>query len=140
MTRWKFWEKGSGGGSPDYYEEGVALVSQELYHEALTSFRLALKQTPDDAATLEHMAVAYTHIGLAEDAGRAYEQAIELRPKSPSAHYGLAFILLKDERRDEAALHLRQFLDLAHPDREDDRQIEHARRTLSRLTPPAPAD
>lgn len=139
MTWWKFWEKGSVSGSPDYYDEGVALVEQELYHEALTSFRLALKQEPDDAATLEHMAVAYTHIGLAEEAGRAYAQAIELRPRSPSAHYGLAFILMKDGQPADAAGHLRKFLDLAQPDREDERQIEHARRTLTKLIPSAEA-
>lgn len=133
MTWWKFWEKGSGGRSPDYYEEGVALVDQELYHEALTSFRLALKQNPDDAATLEQMAVIYTHIGLPEDAVRAYARAIELRPRSPSAHYGLAFLQLREGRHFEAAGHLRAFLEYAKPDRVDDRQIAHARRTLDRL-------
>ena len=56
MTWWKFWEKGASGRSPDYYEEGVVLVGQELYHEALTSFRLALKEDPDDPAPLPDMA------------------------------------------------------------------------------------
>ena len=136
MTWWKFWEKGSGA-EPDYYEEGVALVRQELYHEALTSFRLALKQRPDDAATLEQMAVVYTHIGLVEDAARAYRQALDLRPRSPSAHYGLAFLEVKEGRGEEAVGHLRSFLELARPDREGERQIEHARRTLERLDPEA---
>ena len=140
MTWWKFWERASGAGAPDYYEEGVALVRQELYHEALTSFRLALKANPDDAATHEQMAVAYTHIGLVEDARRAYRFAIDLRPRSPSAHYGLAFLLLRDGGSEEAAVHLREFLDLAQADREDDRQIEHARRTLARLTAGTPGE
>ncbi|MDX1394473.1 MAG: tetratricopeptide repeat protein, partial [Gemmatimonadota bacterium] len=133
MTWWKFWERDSTSGSPDYYEEGVALVGQELYHEALTSFRLALKSNPDDPATLEQMAVVYTHIGLPDDAERAYTRAIELRPRSPSAHYGLAFLQMKNGRRFEAEGHLRAFLEYARPDRVDDRQIAHARRTLERL-------
>lgn len=134
MTWWKFWDKVSGA-EPDYYEEGVALLGQELYHEALTSFRLALKARPDDAATLEHMAVVYTHIGLVEDAARAYGQALDIRPRSPSAHYGLAFLKVREGRNEEAVKHLTAFLDLARSDREDERQIEHARRTLDRLAP-----
>jgi Flp pilus assembly protein TadD len=139
MTWWKFWEQGSGSGNPDYYDEGVALVDRELYHEALTSFRLALKANPDDPAALEQMAVVYTHIGLHEDAARAYAAAIELRPRSPSAHYGLAFLQVRAGQRFEAAGHLRAFLEYAKPDRVDDRQIEHARRTLDRLNPPEAA-
>ena len=30
---------------PDYYEEGTVLLHQEKYHEALTSFRLALRES-----------------------------------------------------------------------------------------------
>jgi Flp pilus assembly protein TadD len=134
MVWWKFWEQQSGGSrSPDYYEEGVALVRQEMYHDALTSFRLALRHGADDAATLEQMAVVYTHIGLPEDAIKAYSEALDLRPRSTSAHYGLAFLLLKAGQPDGAAKHLSFFLDHAVVDREDPRQVEHAQRTLARL-------
>ena len=136
MTWWKFWAKSGAGAAPDYYEEGVALLRREFYHEALTSFRLALKEHPDDAATLEQMAVAYTHIGLPDDAARAYRRALDLRPDSPSAHYGLAFLRLKAGRRPDAIRHLEAFLQHARLDREDARHIEHARRTLVRLSGP----
>jgi Flp pilus assembly protein TadD len=132
MAWWKFWEQ-SAGRTPDYYEEGVVLVRQEMFHDALTSFRLALKTRPDDPATLEHMAVAYTHIGLPEEAVRSYQRALAIRPQSPSAHYGLAFLLLKHGRRDEASHHLEAFLSHARPGREEERHIVHARRTLERL-------
>jgi Flp pilus assembly protein TadD len=134
MVWWKFWEQESGaGGSPDYYEEGVALVRQELYHDALTSFRLALRHGADDAATLEQMAVVYTHIDLPDDAIRAYREALRIRPKSTSAHYGLAFLLIKAGQPEGATEHLRFFLDNAVADREDPRQVDHAQRTLARL-------
>ncbi len=132
MDWWKFWEKRPRPG-PDYYEEGVALLDRELYHDALTSFRLALRARPDDAATHEQMAVAYTHIGLHEEASRAYRRALELRPTSPSAHYGLAFLMLKSGQTPEAATHLKAFLSHARPGREEARHLEHARRTLQRL-------
>jgi len=133
MTWWKVWEKDSGRGSTDYYEEGVALVGQELYHEALTSFRLALKDRPDDPATLEQIAVTYTHIGLLDEAARSYLRALELRPRSPAAHYGLAFLLLRSGEEEDAAAHLRAFLEQARRDGEEARQIDHAERTLARL-------
>lgn len=135
MVWWKFWARNgtNGMGSPDYYEEGVALLRQERYHDALTSFRLALKQRPDDPATLEQIAVVYTHIGLTDDAVRSYARALDVRPRSPAAHYGLAFLLLRNGRGDRAREHLEAFLAHARPGREDARHIEHARRTLERL-------
>ncbi len=134
MTWWKFWQtNGGGGGHPDYYEEGVALLRQELYHDALTSFRLALKARPGDAATLEQMAVAYTHIGLFQEAVRSYRTALQVRPNSPAAHYGLAFLLLRAGHQRDAMRHLQAFLQNAKPDREEPRHVEHARRTLARL-------
>lgn len=133
MTWWKFWDKDSGRGSPDYYDEGIVLVGRELYHEALTSFRLALKEKPDDPATLEQMAVSYTHIGLIDEAVREYRRALEIRPRSPSAHYGLAFLLLKNGFGEDAAGHLRAFLEHVRRDSEEARQIDHAERTLEKL-------
>jgi tetratricopeptide (TPR) repeat protein len=141
MAWWKFWEReASGRRVTDYYEEGVALVRQERHHDALTSFRLALRQRPDDAATLEQMAVVYTHIGLPDEAVKSYQRALELRPTSTSAHYGLAFLLLKAGHTEAAVVHLEAFLRRAKSDRDDPRQMEHARRTLGRVTgagPPA---
>jgi len=135
MAWWKIWDKngGSGGRAPDYYEEGVILSRQDLHHDALTSFRLALKQRPSDSACLEQMAVAYTHIGQFDEAVRCYSSALELRPQSPSAHYGLAFLLLKAGAQREATGHLEAFLEHARPDREETRHLAHARRTLQRL-------
>ena len=135
MTWWKFWERGPHEKRAlDYYEEGVALVRQEQYQQALTSFRLALRQRPDAAATLEQIAVVYTHIGLPDDAVKSYQRALELRPTSTSAHYGLAFLLLKAGHTEAAVVHLEAFLRRASPDREEPRHIEHAQKTLARVT------
>jgi len=133
MAWWKIWGRNGGDGrGPDYYEEGVQLARRGLYHDALTSFRLALKARPTDPATLEQIAVIYTHIGLQDEAVRAYGTALELRPASPSAHYGLAFLLLKTGAELEAMEHLKAFLANAR-DPEEAKHLEHARRTLERL-------
>ncbi len=121
---------------PDFYEEGVELVRQELYHEALISFRLSLKYNPRHPATLEQMAVVYTRIGLTDDAVRAYGVALEERPRSTAAHYGLAFLLLRKGAERDASRHLQEFLAHARGDREEPRHLEHARRTLKRLGVP----
>ena len=131
MTWWKFWERGPHEKRAlDYYEEGVALVRQEQYQQALTSFRLALRQRPDAAATLEQIAVVYTHIGLPDDAVKSYQRALELRPTSTSAHYGLAFLLLRRGETQTAAGHLQSFLANPPRDAEAQKWIDHARHAL----------
>ncbi len=134
MPWWKFREKRGSTAGPDYYEEGVALVRQELYHEALTSFRLALRAKPDDRATIEQMAVVYTHIGLTDEAIKSYRDALRLRPDSPSAHYGLAFLLLKEGDTESARTHLEAFLETEPVGWDEDRHVKHARETLERIS------
>ena len=133
MSRWKFWKQGRGQEKPtDYYAEGIALIEVGHYHEALTSFRLSLRERPDDPATIEQMAVAHTHIGVTDEAVKLYRQALRIRP-SPSGHYGLAFLLLHRGVTDEAAEHLRAFLGAAPDPADAEKHIRHARETLARL-------
>jgi len=134
MPWWKFWEDlQPSNGSPDYYEEGVSLTRQELFHEALTCFQLALKAKPDDPATYEQMAVAYTHIGLVDEAVKRYRESLRIRPNSPSAHYGLAFLLLREGDRAGATGHLEAYLASDAASWEEDRHVKHARDTLEQL-------
>jgi Flp pilus assembly protein TadD len=118
----------------DFYQEGTDLLRQEKFHEALTSFRLALRENPNDTDVLQQIAVTYTHIGMTDEAVRTYRRVLELRPHASGAHYGLAFLLLQRGAVDEAVAHLRAFL--AHPPRLADarRHIDHARATLAELT------
>lgn len=140
MPWWKFWEGEEGGKeTPDYYEEGVSLARQERYHEALTSFRLALRERPDDPATLEQMAVVYTQIGVTDEAVKLYRRALSLR-NSPAAHYGIAFLLLRRGAPEEAAEHLGAFLRAAPSGPDAEQHVRHARETLERLEREAPSE
>lgn len=123
-----------GSQETDYYSEGTDLLRQEKYHEALTSFRLALRGDPGDTDALQQMAVTYTHIGMTDEAVRTYRRVLDLKPHASGAHYGLAFLLLQRGSVDDAVAHLRAFL--AHPPRLDEasRHIEHARVKLAELT------
>ena len=121
-------------GETDFYQEGVELLQTEKFHEALTSFRLALREDPNDTDVLQQIAVTYTHIGMTDEAVRTYRRVLELRPNAAGAHYGLAFLLLQRGSREDGVAHLRAFL--AHPPRfaEAERHIAHARATLGELT------
>lgn len=119
--------------SVDYYAEGVQLLRSGHYHEAVTSFRLALRENPNDSAVLQQIAIAYTRIGMTEEAARTYRSVLQADPEASGAHYGLAFLLLREGRGEEAVTHLRSFLKLAPRTAEAARHIEHARATLGEL-------
>lgn len=123
----------------DYYREGVELLAAGNYHEALTSLRLALRESPDDVTILQQIAVAQTRIGMTSEAYKSYRQALERDPKASGAHYGLAFLLLHEGRHAEAAEHLKAFLESPPTGPDVDRHIMHARRTLSELQAAAEA-
>jgi tetratricopeptide (TPR) repeat protein len=123
----------------DYLNEALALERQGDYEAALTSYRLALRDNPNDPRILQNMAIAFTKTGQAEEAIRHYRRALSLDDTLVGAHYGLAFRLKEKGERVEAVQHLRAFL--ARPPRGPDaeRWIRHAEATLRELEQsPAP--
>src|SRR5213595_3650002 len=138
-----FWRRLFGGGGSsgddlkpqrlDYLNEALALERQGDYDAALTSYRLALRDLPNDARILQNMAIAFTKTRRFDEAIRHYRRALELDASLAGAHYGLAFLLLQRGDLDGAAQHLKTFL--AHPPRGPDAQkwIEHATQTLHDL-------
>ncbi len=133
MAWWRNLISGRGepsSGPTDYYQEGVELLRGERHHDALTSFRLALRESPNDTDVLSQIAVTYTHIGMTDEAIRTYRRVLELRPTASGAHYGLAFLLLQRGSREDGIAHLKAFLANPPAIAEAQRHIEHARRTL----------
>src|SRR5690606_9442299 len=126
-----------GGGAEeekvDYYQEGLSLLQAGHFHEALTSFRLALRESPSDPAVLQQIAIAYTRIGMTDDAAKMYRTVLERDPDASGAHYGLAFLYLREGKEDEAVQHLRAFLGSPPQGPEAGRHVAHARKTLEEL-------
>lgn len=118
----------------DYYGEGVDLLQAGKYHEALTSFRLAQREAPNDPAVLQQIAITYTRIGMTDEAIRTYRSVLAEDAQAAGAHYGLAFLLLREGRKDDAAEHLRAFLAAPPEGPEAQRHIDHARDTLATLS------
>ena len=130
------WNKLFGGGEAprvDYYNEGVELLTDGKFHEALTSFRLALKVAPGDATVLQQIAICYTRIGMTEEAAKTYRHVLQKNPAAAGANYGLAFLLLRGEDPESAIKYLEAFLAQAPKDGDAEDHVSHARSTLARL-------
>lgn len=135
-----FWRRLVGGTSgrdkrqTDFLSEALDLESRGDFANALTSYRLALRERPDDIGVLQNMAIAFSKTSQPEEAIRTYRRALQLAPDLAGAHYGLAFLLLKRGDTTHAGHHLEAFL---RNSREDDasstRFRAHARKTLDQL-------
>jgi len=117
----------------DYLSEAIALERQGDFDAALTSYRLALRDQPNDPKILQNIGIAYSKIGRVEEAMRAYRRALQVAPEQSGAHYGLAFLLLKRGDRAGAMSHLESFLNRPPADGEMERWVRHAQQTLTAL-------
>ena len=136
-----WWSRLTGGGSKsgaraqsvDYLGEALALERQGDYDAALTSYRLALRDQPNNYRALQNMAIAFSKTGRQEEAIRAYKRALEIQPTLSGSHYGLAFLLIKRGSVADAAYHLEAFLMNPPTGPDAERWIAHARATLDQL-------
>jgi tetratricopeptide (TPR) repeat protein len=134
------WKRLFGGRRPelqpqrlDYLNEALALERQGDYEAALTSYRLALRDHPNDLRVLQNMAIAFTKTHRYDEAIRTYRRALEVDGTLAGAHYGIAFLLKNRGDTEAAARHLRAFL--GHPPRgaEAQRWVEHAEQALAEI-------
>lgn len=137
MTWWRRLVGGSSGRDPrqpDFLAEALDLESRGDYPNALTSYRLALRERPDDLGVLQNIAIAFSKTGQPEEAIRTYRRALQIAPESTGAHYGLAFLLLKRGEVEHATTHLESFLRYStEQDPTSARFRAHAERTLARI-------
>jgi tetratricopeptide (TPR) repeat protein len=117
----------------DYLNEALALERQGDYDAAITSYRLALRDHPNEPRILQNLAIAFSRTGKADDAIRHYRKALEADATLAGAHYGLAFLLLRRGETADATHHLKAFL--GNPPRGVDAQkwIGHAEQALRDL-------
>lgn len=137
-----WWQRITGGSSEragssrttDYLAEAIDLEARGDFANALTSYRLALRQRPDDPKVLLNIAIAFSKTSQPEEAIRSYRRALELQPALSGAHYGLAYLLLKRSDSAGCAAHLEAFLRTTRRDGESARFVAHAERTLASLS------
>ena len=117
----------------DYLNEAMALERQGDLAGAITSYRLGLRDNPNDLTILQNIAIAFSKTGQAEEAIRHYRRAHATDPTLSGAHYGLAFLLLKKGDSGKAAEHLQAFLARPPKGPDADKWISHATTTLQQL-------
>jgi tetratricopeptide (TPR) repeat protein len=136
-----WWSRLTGGKSDgdlkpqrlDYLSEAMALERQGDFDAALTSYRLALRDRPNDTKILQNMAIAFTRTNRPDEAIRCYRSALDIAPDLSGAHYGLAFLFLKRGDRSGAEKHLEAFLAKPPSGPEAERWIRHAKETIETL-------
>lgn len=144
MTWWRRLVGGTSGRSSrptDFLTEALELESRGDYSNALTSYRLALRERPDDLRVLQNIAIAFSKTGQPEEAIRTYRRALQIDPNLAGAHYGLAFLLLKRNDTVHVGMHLEAYL--RNSNETDGRSMrfrEHAQKTLDELSGVTPAD
>jgi tetratricopeptide (TPR) repeat protein len=117
----------------DYLNEAMALERQGDLAGAITSYRLGLRDNPNDLTILQNIAIAFSKTGQAEEAIRHYRRALALDSGLSGSHYGLAFLLLKKGDTERAAEHLRHFLARPPKGPDAERWIRHAESVLGEL-------
>ena len=132
------WQRlfGSGRSSPqrlDYLNEAMALERQGDLAGAITSYRLGLRDNPNDLTILQNIAIAFSKTGQPEEAIRHYRRALAIDPTLSGSHYGLAFLLLKRGDGAKAAEHLRQFLGRPPKGPDAEKWVRHAEGVLAEI-------
>jgi tetratricopeptide (TPR) repeat protein len=118
---------------PDFVAEGLSLEKSNDLDGALTSYRLALRTSPDDPKILLNMAIVFTKSARYDEAIRTYRKILESAPTHPGANYGVAFLLMKKGDAEGAIQHLETFLVATPSGADSGRWISHAQATLRSL-------
>ena len=77
----------------------------EDYRTAVSIYGDAAAKRPNNARARLNLGVALYKLGQVEPARQAIQQALDLKPNYPDAHYYMGIIVLGDTKPDRAALH-----------------------------------
>src|SRR5512140_1794205 len=86
MSWWRRLTGGNAHAAPkpkrlDYLSEALTLERQGDYDAALTSYRLALRDSPNEPKIHVNMAIAFSRTGRLDEAIRSYRRALEIAPE-----------------------------------------------------------
>lgn len=116
------WVESLGEVTPDYarlfHGQGVSLLKDGRYEEAIANFRKALEEDLSHAGAHGNMGLAYERLGDLPRAKQAYLRAIELQSDFEQAHFNLARLALSEGNVDQAISSLRWTIEIS-PDHAD---------------------
>jgi hypothetical protein len=90
---------------------GLALSMQGKNDEAIQQYEMAVK-IKDDSAMETNLANVYEQVKRYDDAIKAYQHALTLNPKNPSAHCNLGWALMQQGKIDEAIIEFQKTIEL----------------------------
>jgi tetratricopeptide (TPR) repeat protein len=93
-----------------YNEDGVHLFQHGDYVQARASFQAALALRPEDAALSYNLGQCYDRLGDPASAERAYSECLQRAPNHADGRHALAVLLVRGNRRDEAARMVQDWL------------------------------
>ena len=92
-----------------YYNLGLLYMTHGKVDEAIPYFRQALGQNPRFTEAKIKLAVALSRKETSQEALDLLQEAVQLEPDNPEAHYRLGLLLTKTGRRDEGERELELF-------------------------------
>lgn len=95
-----------------YLNLGRTLLSLGKPHEAIASYREALRLKPGEARAQISLGVALKELGQLEAAAACFQRAVELNPNDAAAHSNLGSTLALQQRPDDAIACYRRALEL----------------------------
>lgn len=94
----------------DYNQDGLFQFRQGNYRDARESFQAALDLKPGDAALLYDIGECYDRLGDGARAERYYQECLQRSPNHEACRHALAVLLVRQQRRDEAARMIEDWL------------------------------
>jgi len=85
---------------------GRLAFEAKRYTEAAAEFRSAVAAKPDSVAAHVNLGVALTQTGDLKGASDEFEATLRIDSQNATAHYNLALLLARDNRHEQAIVHL----------------------------------
>jgi|GEM_PF-2530575 len=133
---------GAGGPASAHAAAGTQLVATNKPVAAVAELQTAVKEAPADAASWYKLAFALRQSGELNEAAKAYQRYITLKPDDSDPYYGLGQVLVALNRPDDALAAFRAYVKLEHRQSEQ-RWLAKARAEILRIEaarkPPPPS-
>jgi tetratricopeptide (TPR) repeat protein len=106
---------------------GICLMKKQRYPEAVTEFQRALSLDPSRLLAQINLALSLANIpGREKESVEAFESVLKLHPDLVDAHRGLAELLVKLDRPDDAITHL-EAAERVQPDEQSSKLLAQLR-------------
>src|SRR5215470_7887242 len=91
-----------------HFDQAENLAKTQKYVQAISEYRLASQENPDDEAALFGLAMAQSQIGQNAEAIRSYLSILKLDPSVWEAEVNIGILLLKQQNGSDALTHFQK--------------------------------